>query len=136
MLVIFFFNLLNKILKVIDEKGNSFIIYNNKPVLDYINANNSHIKSINVYDFENLFGSIPHSNIIKVCSDIYDDFSSILDCDKSFWINLVKFCIFENVLYNGKDYFLQVKGIPMGCSFSSAFANIFLFYYETNFIKY
>ena len=93
-----FFNLLNKILKVIDEKGNSFIIYNNKPVLDYINANNSHIKSINVYDFENLFGSILHSDIVKVCSDIYEDFSSILNCDKSFWIILVNFCIFENVL--------------------------------------
>ena len=53
--VIFFFNLLNKILKVIDEKGNSFIIYNNKPVLDYINANNSYIKSINVFEF---FGCI------------------------------------------------------------------------------
>ena len=35
--------------------------------------------------------------------------------------------------YNGKDYFLQAKGIPMGCSFFSSFANIFLFNYETNF---
>ena len=82
-------------------------IYNNKPVLDYINKNNSYIKSINVFDFENLFGSIPHRDIVKVCSDIYDDFNSILNCDKSYWINLVKFCIFENNLYNGKDYFLQ-----------------------------
>ena len=81
------------------------------PVLDYINKNNSHIKSINVYDFENLFGSIPHSNIVKVCSDIYvyDDFSSILNCDKSFWINLVKFCIFENVFIIVKIIFYRLK---------------------------
>ena len=89
MLVNFFFNILNKILKVIHEKG-------------------FHIKFINVFDFENLFGSIPYSNIVKVCSDIYDDFSSITNNDKSFWTNLVKFCIFENTLYNGKDY------LPMG----------------------
>ena len=84
----------------------------------------------------NLFGSIPHSDIVKICSDIYDDFTSILNCDKTFWINLVKFCIFENILYNDKDYFLQVKGIPMGNSFSSAFTTLFLFYYETNFINH
>ena len=59
----FSFNYLNKILKFIDEKGNNFIIYNNKPVLDYINNNNSYTKSINVFDFENLFGS----DIVKVC---------------------------------------------------------------------
>ena len=49
---------------------------------------------------------------------------------------LVKFCISENIFYNDKDYFLQVKDIPRAWSFSSSFANIFLFYYETNFIKY
>ena len=92
-----FFNLFNKILKVIDEK--SQLLYNNKPVLDYIN--NSYIKSINEFEFENLFGSIPHSDIIKISSDGYDDFSSNLNCDKSLWIDLVEFCIFENVLYNG-----------------------------------
>ena len=64
--------------------------------------------------------------IVKVCSNIYDDFCSVLNCNKSFWINLVKVCIFKSVLYNGKDYFLQDKGIPMGSSFSSAFTNILL----------
>ena len=67
---------------------------------------------------------------------MYNDFCSVLNCDKFLWINLVKFCIFENVLYNGKDYFLQVKGIPMGSSFPSAFANVFQLHYETNFIKH
>ena len=89
-----FFNLLNKILKVIDEKGNSFIIYNNKTVLDYINKNNFYIKFITVFDFENLFLTIPHRDIVKVCSDIYGDFNSILNCDKSYWINLVQFCMY------------------------------------------
>ena len=37
------FNSLNKFLKIIDENDNSFIIYNNMPVLDYINNNNSYI---------------------------------------------------------------------------------------------
>ena len=55
-----------------------------------------------MFDFENLFGSIPHSDIVKVCSNIYDDFCSVLNCDKSFWINLVKFCIFKTILYDVK----------------------------------
>ena len=56
---------------------------------------------------------------------MYDDFGSVSNYHISFWINLDKFCIFENALYNGKDYFLQVKSIPMGNSFSSASANIY-----------
>ena len=55
-------------------KGNSFIIYNNKPVLDYINNNNCDIKSINMYDFKNLFDSISHKDIVKVSCNIYGDF--------------------------------------------------------------
>ena len=43
------------------------MIYNNKPVLDYINNDNFYIKAINTFDFENLFGSINHSDIVKVC---------------------------------------------------------------------
>ena len=53
-----------------------------------------------------------------------------------FWINLVKFCTFENVLYKRKDNFLQIKFIPMGNLFSSAFHNIFLVYFETNLINH
>ena len=60
-----FFNLLNKILIIIDEKGNSFIIYNNKSVLDYINYNNPYIKSINTHDFENLFANISIAILLR-----------------------------------------------------------------------
>ena len=67
---------------------------------------------------------------------MHDDFCLVLNCDKYFCINLVKFYISENVLHNGKDFSLQVKSIPMSSSFSTAFANIFLFYYETNFINH
>ena len=75
------FQFFKKKLKVIDEKGNSFIIYTNKPVLDYININNSYIKSIKTFDFENLFGRVLEGDIVRVCRDIYDDFSSILNRD-------------------------------------------------------
>ena len=45
------------------------------------------------------------------------------------------YCIFKNVFCNGKDYLSQIKGKSMGSSFFSNLANIFLFYYETNFIN-
>ena len=36
----------------------------------------------------------------------------------------------ENVLFNGKDYFIHVISIPTGNSFSSAFFDIFLHFSE------
>lgn len=99
---------------------NCFIINNNKPVLKYVNKNSKYITSIWYWKL------IPHDDVIK----IYKDFNSVLGCDQYFWINLVRFCIFGNILYNGKGYFLQIKGIPIGSSFSSAFANVFLYFYE------
>ena len=80
----------------------------------YICIKYTYIKFINTYEIENLFGSTLHCNVVKVCGNIYDDYCSVLNCNNLFWINIVKFCIFENILYNDKDYFLQVKGIPMG----------------------
>ena len=51
-MLVIFLNLLNKILKVIDEKGNSSIIYNNKPVPGIIKNNNTYTKSINTLDLK------------------------------------------------------------------------------------
>ena len=124
------FNLLNIILKELESNDNSRIINNNNKVLEFFNEYSEEISTVNTYDFENLFGSIPHDLIMGVFENIYNEFRNILKCEKSYWMDLIKFCIFENVLYNGVDYFLQIKGIPMGTSFSSAFANLFLYYYE------
>ena len=129
-----FFNYLNVIAKAMENMENDFcIIYNNKNVIDFLNKENSG-KPISTFDFENLFTSIPHNNIIEICKDIYNEFNEIIKCTKEFWLKIVGFCIFENILSDGTKFYKQAKGIPMGCSYSSLFANIFLYYYERKFL--
>lgn len=55
---------------------------------------------------------------------ICDSFSHILKCEKEYWFNLIKLCIFENTLFNSKEYFLQNKGIP-----SSTLVRLLIYFY-------
>ena len=40
--------------------------------------NEEKIESVNTFDFENLFGSIPHDLILDVFGNTYEEFSFIL----------------------------------------------------------
>ena len=130
-----FFWYLNKVLKVIIEEPKCKIIYNNRKVLEVVKNMGNCIKFIETFDFENLFTSIPHNEIKNICETLFENYAHLFDCNKSYWINLVEFCIFENILFNGSFYLRQIKGIPMGNTFSSAFANLYLHYYENKYIE-
>lgn len=127
------FKKLKIILELIEKYEDSFIINNNVKVLQYLNNNN--ITHIDIYDFDNLFGSIPHDEILKVSKFYYKKYKTVLNCKQNYWLNLIKFCIFENIASDGSNFYKQIKGIPMGSSFSSAFANLFLHYYESMYTK-
>ena len=58
-----------------------------------------------------------------------------MNCDLDFWNSLVKFCVCNNFLFNGVNYYKQANGIPMGSKFSSALANIFLHFFEKDLIN-
>ncbi|XP_042913575.2 thrombin inhibitor hemalin-like, partial [Parasteatoda tepidariorum] len=81
----------------------------NVEVLDYINNND--ISSISTFDFENSYASIPHGKIIEICDGIYDRYLFNEKIDKSNWLDLFKFNLSENVLYNGLDFYKQIIGI-------------------------
>ena len=85
------------------------------------------------FDFENLFTSIPHSNVKDICVYFYINFSHLFPFNTQKWLNLVDLCIFNNILYNGINFFKQTKGIPTGTSYSSAFANLYLHFYENRY---
>ena len=71
------FNALNSILKVLESSNNCYIINNNCKVLDFYRINKENIESVNTFDFENLFGSIPQNFILDVFGSIYEEFSSV-----------------------------------------------------------
>ena len=52
--------------------------FNNRKVLDFFEKNEKNIEFVNTFDFENLFGSIPHNLILDVFGNTYDEFSYFL----------------------------------------------------------
>lgn len=128
-----FLNKLKIILNYIHEKSHTFIINNNRKVLDFLNHNT--IDKIETYDFESLFTNIPQEKIFPICNEFYLTLQNIMNCDLDFWNSLVKFCVCNNFLFNGVNYYKQANGIPMGSKFSSALANIFLHFFEKDLIN-
>ncbi|XP_071042668.1 uncharacterized protein, partial [Parasteatoda tepidariorum] len=123
-----------KIILLKIKKEKNIIIESNVEVLDFIKSND--ISSINTFDFENLYTSIPHEKIIEICEGIYDKYLFDEKIDRFNWLDLCKFNLFENVLFNGLDFYKQIIGIPQGNSFSGAFANIFLHFFEAKFLEH
>ena len=114
-------------------------------------------KSIVTYDFSTLYTKIPHKKLITVMNKIVDfcfkgytqQYLSI-NGDKIEWTttkpdNLYftksslkqAICyLIENSYFSlGNMIFLLIIGIPMGVDPAPFFANLFLFYYESEWIK-
>jgi len=127
-----FFFYLNKILNEILKDNNCKIIINNSKVLNFLKTVKD-CKCIETFDFENLFTNIPHNNIKDICVYFYNNYNHLFSCNIKKWLNLVDLCVFNNILYNGISFVKQSKGIPMGTSYSSAFANLFLHFYENKY---
>ena len=139
---------------------NSFwVIQNNKPVIDTLNklSNRKAAKSVSTYDFSTLYTNIPHDKLIKTLSSVID-FAfkgrtqgkiSITSYGIANWCNSSKYFVFdikslkkavEYVINNcyfaiGNQVFQQIIGIPMGSDPAPFFANLFLFYYEWQYIN-
>ena len=89
------------------KKDTCKIINNNQPFLNFLR----NCKSIETFDFENLFTSVPQDNIRSICASLYEHDIQCFNCKKGFWLNLVEFCIFSNFLFNGKRFYKQIKSI-------------------------
>ena len=114
-------------------------------------------RSIATYDFSTLYTTIPHNKLIDVLSKIVDsvfnDSTRIYICEgkkTAYWVkgnsskNMytgkdVKDCLtflINNAYFRiGKTIFRQKVGIPIGSDPAPFFANMFLFYYESEWIK-
>ena len=124
--------------------------------LNYLN-NACSAKSVYSFDFKKLYTNLPHDKLIEKLSSLVKlcfkekklDFISINDQFKARWsgvnktkwsftcsdlIDMFKFLMdniyvkFRGVIYR------QVIGIPMGCDCASQVADLFLYWYEHNYI--
>lgn len=129
-----FETILKKILNILKFKYKNdscfWILDNSYGVLNNID----NITSVQTYDFENLFTNIPISDLHQVLVKVFDIIGAdSLNISRDFFIDLCRFCLYNNYVCTGNKIYLQINGIGMGTSYSSTAANLFLFYYEFNF---
>jgi hypothetical protein len=126
---------LKKILEILKFKYKDtrsfWIIDNNSNVCNFVK--NKNISSIQSFDFENLFTNIPISELLDVVLNLFDEVEEEMQLERNYFLDLCKFCFFNNYIYTGSDFYLQINGIGMGTSYSSTAANLFLFFYESNY---
>ena len=117
-------------------------------------------KCLSSFDFSTLYTKIPHDKLIKVLTEIIDfvfkggtrDKVSFHKSGHANWVDsrnntsttaYTKDSIIEAVTYLirnchfklGNKLFRQDIGIPMGSDPAPAFANLFLFFYESSWLK-
>ena len=140
-----------------------WVIKNNDPVvktLKKLNARNN-AKTISTYDFSTLYTKIPHQKLKHVLYELTDfcfkgctDSKILIHNNGARWSHNPKpnkdgqillnkkqvKCAISYILDNcffsvGKNIFKQVIGIPMGSDPAPFMANLFLYYYESKFLK-
>ena len=145
--------------KFYSEMNTFWVIQNNIPVLESIQSLNRRnaAKTVSTYDFSTLYTKIPHPKLIDVLNKLID-FAfkgmphgkiSISDNGLARWCHTSKNFVFNKVrlkesvrfLINnsyfqlGECLFQQVIGIPMGSDPAPFFANLFLFYFESEWME-
>ena len=136
--------------KVESESGNSWIIRNNSKVLETLSHCNENPGlpgnyMITTFDFSTLYTTLPHNDLIRCIVALYNKYvqSDIevfyknrkLIISKILFVEILKFSI-KNcyVLFNNRLY-RQKIGIPMGSNFSPNMANLYLHFYESQFLN-
>ena len=140
-----------------------WVIQNNEHVINSIKRLNkkSSVRSMSTFDFSTLYTKIPHKKLIEVMNEIADfcfqggshELISFTLSSKSYarWVpnnskaeikfskTMVKEAL-EYLMNNcfftfGNKIFRQVIGIPMGSDPAPFMANLFLYHYESRWIK-
>ena len=137
-----------------------WIAQNNNDLIEFMERTNEKgkAKSIATYDFSSLYTHIPHDKLIFALNEIVDfafdggtcDYISVTKSGANFVKNqsTKKVCytrestkqaiafIMENCFFTvGNRIYRQVIGIPMGSDPAPFFANFFLAFYESKYIK-
>ena len=139
----------------------NWILYNREPVLQAVKKSYTRrsAKCISSFDFSTLYTTIPHNKLIEVLNKIINfvfkgGTRNYIAINKSGSANWVKSIKTFNTIYSkesvteaiaylisncyfrlGDKLFRQDVGIPMGSDPAPAFANLFLFHYESSWLN-
>ena len=150
----------NKISSFFSGVNTFWVIQNNSPVINSVNQLNkrSAAKSITTFDFSTLYTKIPHDKLIFVLNSLVDFCFKSNDCKylvitrygakwsnniskNDIWFDGTKMKVavaylLDNCFFmTGKILFRQIIGIPMGSDPAPFFANLFLYFYESKWLK-
>ena len=150
----------NKISSFFSGVNTFWVIQNNSPVINSVNQlkKRSAAKSITTFDFSTLYTKIPHDKLIFVLNSLVDFCFKSNDCKylvitrygakwsnniskNDIWFDGTKMKVavaylLDNCFFmTGKILFRQIIGIPMGSDPAPFFANLFLYFYESKWLK-
>ena len=141
-----------------------YIIDDKKKVVQFINKSNILINdnthndlNIKTYDFKTLYINIQHNKLkVNICKFVVNIFhakknyiaiskhrvtltdhknKSGINFSRQEYIKCINYLIDNNFIKYDNQIFQQTIGIPMGSNYASHLANIFLFIYESAFVK-
>jgi len=144
----------------LDNYNKFWVLQNSDPIISTLNLINrrKHAKSITTYDFSTLYTKLPHDKLIEKLFSLIDfvfkggnkTFIKISKNGKASWGKKSKYGVgfsknslktavrhlIENCFFSvGNIVLRQVIGIPMGIDPAPFWANLFLYYYEEQFMK-
>ena len=137
-----------------------WVIQNNEKVITSINKLNKRrsIKSISTFDFSTLYTKIPHDKLLEVMYDLVDfcfqggtheqlslsksgarwvskNNKTGLRFTRSLFKDALKYLMDNCYFTFGEKVFRQVIGIPMGSDPAPFMANLFLYHYESKWVR-
>ena len=127
--------LLTQILEVL--KTNKISIINSSYSLITSLNNNFQYNYINTYDFKDLYNNIDIEDLNKVILKLYFQVNSCkaLNIKASYFKKLLNFVTKNCYLLQNNTIYKQVKGVPQGGPSSSVLANLYLHFFEINYIN-
>ena len=134
----------HKLCKYIDDLFKPFLnsikhILRDSQQLLQEGLNFTHKNKLYLYscDFESLYNNIKHDHAIELISNFLYFNTDILSKNKLDLIAIRTFLllIFTSNIFNYKDkYYIQLKGIPMGCICGPSIANIYIYILEKEYL--
>ena len=136
--------------RVDSDSDNSWIIKNNCKVLETLTHCNENPglpgnHMIATFDFSTLYTALPHDDLIRCIVALYNKYfhSDIevfyknrkLIISKILFVEILKFSVKNNYVLFSDRLYRQKIGIPMGSNFSPNMANLYLHFYESDFIR-
>ena len=82
---------------------------------------------------DSLFTNVPFDKAIELCLNKF--LNLVKGLNKQQVLEMFSLTAKENAILFDKKYYSQIDGVAMGCPLAPTFANIFLCYHETTWLK-